>query len=277
MDWNWFFSALAQSGAALIGIIGAFLISRVLNEKDVSNRILYEFREIAFKRMNVLKDINNIPFEWYNRNTILQSQEFWNRLIQLEIDRGDDPETIAAECLLEVFGLYDSPDNLRFATRLVLRNKSNDEYEYSGCYSPIYSVSFDQLDITHKNIENLRYECKVLMRKYGLVKNDVSGSIKRLRTINRIVVLLLIGSLTSVCIPLMMLPMEISKLGIFEAFSCNSLCARGSFVGALFIIMAILCTILMASLREVKKSYMRILSKISDKHLKLNGYCKYFD
>lgn len=277
MDWNWFFSALAQSGAALIGIIGAFLISRVLSEKDVSNRILYEFREIAFKRMNVLNDINNIPFEWYNRNTILQSQEFWNRLIHLENDSSDDPEIIAAECLSEVYGLYDSPNNLSFATRLVLRNKSNDAHEYSGCYSPIYSVSFDQLDITHKNIENLRYECKVLMRKYGLVKNDVSGSIRRLRTINRIVVLLLIGSLTSVCMPLMMLPMEISKLGIFEAFSCNSLWARGSFVGALFIIMAILCTILMASLREVKKSYMRILSKISDKHLKLNGYCKYFD
>jgi hypothetical protein len=277
MDWNWFFSALAQSGAALIGIIGAFLISRVLNEKDVSNRILYEFREIAFKRTNVLNDINNIPFEWYNRNTILQSQEFWDKLLQLESASSDDPETIAAECLLEVYGLYDSPDNLGFATRLVLRNKSIDEYEYSGCNSPICSVSFDKIENTHKNIENLRHECKVLMRKYGLVKNDISGSIKRLRTINGIVVLLLIGSLTSVCIPLMMLPMEISKLGLFEAFSCNSLWARGSFVGTLFSIIAILCVTLMASLREVKLSYMRILSKISDKHLKLDGYSKYFD
>ncbi|MCB5266484.1 MAG: hypothetical protein PHU99_08035 [Candidatus Cloacimonetes bacterium] len=277
MDWNWFFSSLAQSGAALIGIIGAFLISRVLSEKDLSNRILYEFRDIAFKRTNVLNDIDNIPFVWYNRNTILQSQEFWDKLLQLESDSGDDPETIATECLSGVYGLYDSPDNLNFATRLVLRNKSIDEYEYSGCYSPICSVSSDQIDNIHKNIENLRHECKVLIRKYGLIKNDISGSIKRLRTVNGIVILLLFGSLTSVCIPIMMLPMEISELGLFEAFSYNSLWARGSFVGALFIIIVILCVILMASLRKVQKNYMRILRKISDKHLKLSGYCKYFD
>jgi len=95
MDWNWFFSSIAQSGAALIGIIGAFLISRVLNEKDVNSTILHEFRDIAFKRTNVVHDIENIPFDWYNRNTILQSKEFWNMLNQLECESNDDPETIA--------------------------------------------------------------------------------------------------------------------------------------------------------------------------------------
>ncbi|WP_262887779.1 hypothetical protein [Flavobacterium bernardetii] len=30
IDWNWFFSSFCQSAAALIGIIGAFIISRLL-------------------------------------------------------------------------------------------------------------------------------------------------------------------------------------------------------------------------------------------------------
>jgi len=114
------------------------------------------------------------------------------------------------------------------------------------------------------------------MRKYGLVKNDIKVSLKRLRTICGIVVLLLVGSLTSVCIPLMMLPMDISKKGLFESFLCNSLWERGLFVGALFLIVAILCVILLVSITQIRKSYKKILSKISDKNLKLDGYSKYF-
>ena len=33
-DWNWFFAAFAQSGAALIGIIAAFIISKIIGELE---------------------------------------------------------------------------------------------------------------------------------------------------------------------------------------------------------------------------------------------------
>ena len=32
MDWNWFFSSFAQSSAAIVGIFGAFLITKILNK-----------------------------------------------------------------------------------------------------------------------------------------------------------------------------------------------------------------------------------------------------
>ena len=34
VDWNWFFAAFAQSAAALIAIIGAFIISKLLGENE---------------------------------------------------------------------------------------------------------------------------------------------------------------------------------------------------------------------------------------------------
>lgn len=33
VDWNWFFSALAQSFAAIVGLIGAFLATKILNSE----------------------------------------------------------------------------------------------------------------------------------------------------------------------------------------------------------------------------------------------------
>jgi len=36
MDWNWYFAALSQSAAAIGGIFGAFIITKVLtNQTDL--------------------------------------------------------------------------------------------------------------------------------------------------------------------------------------------------------------------------------------------------
>jgi len=33
VDWNWFFSALAQSTAAIVGLIGAFVFTKIVNNQ----------------------------------------------------------------------------------------------------------------------------------------------------------------------------------------------------------------------------------------------------
>lgn len=33
LDWNWFFSSVAQSAAAMVGVIAAFLIAKVLSNQ----------------------------------------------------------------------------------------------------------------------------------------------------------------------------------------------------------------------------------------------------
>jgi hypothetical protein len=66
MDWNWLFSTVAQSSAAIVGIFGAFLISRILsNQSDYSSNIrLMKNLKIEAER---LKDkSNNRYFIWYN-------------------------------------------------------------------------------------------------------------------------------------------------------------------------------------------------------------------
>ncbi|MDD3103979.1 MAG: hypothetical protein PHY24_07175 [Candidatus Cloacimonetes bacterium] len=276
MDFNWFFSALAQSGAALIGIIGAFLISRVLSENDTSSRILYEFRDIAFQRTNALQNLKTIKIDWYNHFTILQSQEFWDSLIQLESESNYDPDTIAELCLDAVYNLYFSPENMRLALRLARRNINENEYEFCGRNSPINDVPFSELENTRLRIENLRHECNVLRHKYGLIKNDINGAMKKLSTIKGIILLLLFGSILSVCFPLLLLPMVNSESFIKYAISYNSIAIRGFFVGSLFLFIAVLCIILKFSLSHIEKSYKKILSKIEKRHLTIEGYSKYF-
>lgn len=46
MDWNYFFSAFAQSGAAIIGIFGAFIITKVVAEEKGYYDVEFEHQEL---------------------------------------------------------------------------------------------------------------------------------------------------------------------------------------------------------------------------------------
>lgn len=73
MDWNWFFSAVAQSTAALISIFSAFIISKIINnQKDFSknNKLFIDYENKSI-RLQDSGDYNKIPHHnEIMRNTI---------------------------------------------------------------------------------------------------------------------------------------------------------------------------------------------------------------
>lgn len=65
-DWNWFFSTMAQSSAAIVGVISAFLISNILANQSDFNKNIAEIKSLVADG-NRLKKLAAIRyFEWYN-------------------------------------------------------------------------------------------------------------------------------------------------------------------------------------------------------------------
>lgn len=66
-DPNWFFSTMAQSSAAIVGLLGAILISKMIDHgnslKEEKNYIVEELKDL---KRNILAEINlkNMPKEW---------------------------------------------------------------------------------------------------------------------------------------------------------------------------------------------------------------------
>lgn len=46
LDWNWFFSSLAQSVAALVGVFAAFIITKIINNQAEFQRKNLRLREL---------------------------------------------------------------------------------------------------------------------------------------------------------------------------------------------------------------------------------------
>lgn len=82
MDWNWFFSSVAQSVAALVGILLAFVVAKLLNNQAEFSRQLGRARELI-RRALAIRDAASIRyFEWYNERMLSDAVDEVTRRVQ---------------------------------------------------------------------------------------------------------------------------------------------------------------------------------------------------
>lgn len=56
IDWNWFFSSLAQSTAAIVSIFGAFVIARILSNQEIFSKKTNSLKELLCSAEKIKKD-----------------------------------------------------------------------------------------------------------------------------------------------------------------------------------------------------------------------------
>lgn len=73
VDWNWYFAALAQSAAAIVGIFGAFVITKILTNQSGFSEKLNRAKETLNDCRKVVDSVSDSMIEWYN--TRVQEEE----------------------------------------------------------------------------------------------------------------------------------------------------------------------------------------------------------
>lgn len=69
LDWNWFFSTLSQSTAAIVGIVGAFIIAKIFSNQSVFSEKNNKMNTLIIESQKLLDKIGTIDFAWYNRQS----------------------------------------------------------------------------------------------------------------------------------------------------------------------------------------------------------------
>lgn len=65
IDWNWFFSTLSQSTAAIVGIFGAFLIAKIFSNQTTFSEKNNKIKTLSIEAERLLDKIDSIDFDWY--------------------------------------------------------------------------------------------------------------------------------------------------------------------------------------------------------------------
>jgi hypothetical protein len=73
MDWNWFFSSVAQSVAALVGTLLAFVIARLLNSEADFARRGDAIQEALRRAERIHDELASRNFVWYNERRMERS------------------------------------------------------------------------------------------------------------------------------------------------------------------------------------------------------------
>ena len=68
-DWNWFFSSLSQSTAAIVGLIGAFIVSKVLTNQSAFAEKQRKAQDLISSAKQVREKAKLLSFAWYHRHT----------------------------------------------------------------------------------------------------------------------------------------------------------------------------------------------------------------
>lgn len=67
MDWNWFFSSLSQSSAAIVGIFGAFIITKILSNQALFGEKSARIKSLQAAASRLADSADNLAFSWYVR------------------------------------------------------------------------------------------------------------------------------------------------------------------------------------------------------------------
>ena len=68
IDWNWFFSSLSQSAAAIVGIFGAFILTKVLSNQASFTQKRNRISELITTSNRIIDDVSARHFTWYNKH-----------------------------------------------------------------------------------------------------------------------------------------------------------------------------------------------------------------
>ena len=73
MDQNWFFSAIAQSAAAIVGIFSAFIFTKIINNQQEFAKNKVKIKELFSHSQKLIDDLSIRYFDLFNKNRLKEA------------------------------------------------------------------------------------------------------------------------------------------------------------------------------------------------------------
>ncbi len=287
MDWNWFFSSLSQSSASIVGIFGAFIITKILSNNsnfDKNNLISKELIALSDK---IVDDANDRYFKWYNKHTNESAFSDAKKYIQKGIY---NPDEIYGECkfsvyspkskIIEHINLLIDKHKEKVAAELQ-RNKDRPagitaiprpSFLDAMPVVPVIGLEVEQ-EAIDSVVRNARHQIRTISNHLNNIKNNPEYSEQISYTLGLIVLLFFSG----VIYPLSFMPLRPNStihLSL-EAFWNLLFTIRGLLLGIVsFTFISIISMFYRMNLKMKYDS--EIVSKL-EIYTKLSSYSHYFD
>ncbi|MBV2195375.1 MAG: hypothetical protein KUL78_02570 [Flavobacterium sp.] len=287
IDWNWFFAAFAQCAAALIAIIGAFIISKLLGEAEKEEVHSSKIDQLVIQYNGLLKRISVRYFDWYDKRNIDYSSA-----LEKSIKSGDFQGLNDEEKLIKLFeiepDLFGTPSCLEELDKKIVELTPNTTQlgnRFSIVNSPM-SLNippvglWDKLSKEREAINQLKIESETLIERFDKARNDISITQNNLTPIKITIYILGIGLLLTIIYPLHFMPIGVNQsptLGFsFDLIISNIFSIKGLLLFLLTIVIEGIFGYFLWLIKSLEKKYATTTSRLDEKYFNILSYSQYF-
>lgn len=187
IDWNWFFSSLAQSSAAIVGILGAFLITRILNNQAIFLQKKIKCQEILIDCQKVVDESNDRYFFWYNKH--INEREFDKLKDLLDDQEGYlSPQEYYEQLNFSIFSSYQEIKGkieIEINTHKAAKEKEKNEFLERAKKHSENNPRYTYAEIVHEKINIPKFNNFLqsdLVKEFDLISTCLRNAKHQMRT-----------------------------------------------------------------------------------------------
>lgn len=117
-DWNWFFSSLSQSAAAIVGIFGAFIITKIFSNQTSFTEKNSKIKQIIIDAQKISEEAKNFRIPWYNKYYNHSEYIKFHKYLDEKFPNIEDPAIVTDEIFSKFysdhqFSAYSNIDEIK--------------------------------------------------------------------------------------------------------------------------------------------------------------------
>lgn len=287
-DWNWFFSSFSQSASALIGIIGAFIISRLLGLSEKINSIIMDFNNLVIHFNKLSQNLSDRHFYWHTKTSVR-----YNSDIKKSICNGDFDNLSDAEILEKIYNLDNSlykVDDAVLEAYIEINNKVRPKVvtqEIGHGYSFKDNImveldiprvgTWDELNKESDVINQLKVEAKTLIQYFRQNLDNLNSFKDSIRPLKTIIFLLILAFPLTVIYPLHFMPMGADEKPLISLNFEQLFTFKSFLLSAFFVVIESIFIYFLILSKNIKSKLNNTKLKNSDNYLEIKNYCEYFN
>lgn len=299
MDWNWYFSTLSQSAAAIVGIFGAFVITKILNNQTVYEQKVSHSKRVLIDCKRVSDSARALSVNWYIERIASKELEDIRLLVRngemYSIENYYDQADFSIYMTREVaFGaiskVVETENKRKVEEEERARTRSQDPFNYLGrggispsLYMPpsAQSIAADNrleasIESEREAIDRVRRDAVHQIRLVEDVLDSVEGDPESSVQITFVLILLSVLFFVGVIYPISFLPSPSEK--VFDVSFGAVLPVLMSGRGLLLLITSLVFCVILAIFYWTNRSLMYpadIKNQLND-YLKIESYSHFF-
>jgi hypothetical protein len=259
-DWNWFFTALAQSNAAIAGFLGGFTITKILGKESEYNRYIEQIETLRIRISDQKRRLDKRFFSWYNKRR--RSSAFSGTKYEDLVLKGNGALNLEEVLPKLDFSRYDSKEEILERISSEWGTYKAKRYGSIGSIpiSPNITISQNEMDVEEGElIENERVSTLSLIEEIGLTVRAISSFPRENRSIYWTLAMIFMLFVVGVIYPLSFTPSSgAPSLCSFDdfprAFSGILFSVKGFFLASSLAIFGLLFLFFILKVRNLKFS-----------------------